>query len=60
MMFEEDRPVAVEFAGRMVDGVVDDIRWSPRINATPEETTAIAVDVGATTVVAAPADITPR
>ncbi|WP_135827316.1 hypothetical protein [Halorussus halobius] len=54
----EADPVRVAVAGREVEGVVDDVRWRPRYNATPEEATQVAVDVDGATVVASTAQLT--
>ena len=59
MIPRETDPVAVAVADRTVEGVVDDVRWRPRYNATTVEATAVAVDVGGTTVVASPDQLTP-
>ena len=52
MIPRETDPVVVSVAGRKVEGVVDDVRWAPRYNATFSESTSVAVDVGGTTVIA--------
>lgn len=54
MIPAESDSVVVSVAGREVEGVVDDVRWSPRYNATPTETTEIVVDVDGTMLVASP------
>ena len=55
----EHDPVVVTVAGREVEGVVDDVRWRPRYNATPRESTSIAVDVDGATLVASPDQLQP-
>lgn len=56
----EDEPVTVAVAGREVEGVVDDVRWTPKFNAAPRDAMQIVVDVGTTTVVATPDQLTPQ
>ena len=55
----ETDPVLVSVAGRELRGVVDEVRWHPRYNAPPHETTQVAVDVDGTTFVTSPDQLTP-
>ncbi|AXR80801.1 hypothetical protein [Natrarchaeobaculum sulfurireducens] len=50
-------PVELKFAGRNVQGVVDDVRWSPSWNNTTEE---IVVDADGTIITTGRANISPR
>ena len=60
MIPAETDPVVVEVAGREVEGIVDDVRWTPRYNTPLRKSTAVAVNVGNATFVASPDQLRPR
>ncbi|WP_137288850.1 hypothetical protein [Natronorubrum halophilum] len=54
---DEGQPVEVRFAGRDVQGVVDDVRWTPTFNNPRSE---IVVDADGTTITTGRASVRPR
>ncbi|QLG47908.1 hypothetical protein [Natrinema halophilum] len=53
----EGQPVEIRFAGRDVQGVVDEIRWSPSFSNTHPE---IVVDADGTTITTGQPNVRPR
>ena len=54
---DEGQPVEVRFAGRAVQGVVDDVRWTP---TWANQRSEIVVDADGTTISTGRANIRPR
>ena len=54
---DEGQPVEIRFAGRDVQGVVDEVRWTPSFNNPRSE---IVVDADGTMITTGRASIRPR
>lgn len=54
---DEGQPVEVRFAGRDIQGVVDEVRWTPTWN---NPRSKIVVDANGTTITTGRASVRPR
>lgn len=54
---DEGLPVELEFAGRRLEGVVDEVRWTPTWG---EPRSEIVVDANGTTITTGRASVRPR
>ncbi|WP_226041584.1 hypothetical protein [Natrinema sp. DC36] len=54
---EENQPVEIRFAGREVQGVVDEVRWTPTWG---EPRSEIVIDADGTTISTGRANVRPR